>query len=279
MERRAVLRGIGGLGAVGLGTGLGYDRGAASRSTWIDAGTVEINGDMAVASQTSELIPDVRVVWSLPVESNGVALTFDDGPDPEFTQRILEVLAHYRLHSTFNVMGSNALAHRDLLSQVIAAGHELGNHTWSHLDEAFVSPDGAAEELRRGKQVLTEAGVAHIRWFRPPRGVLTGAGMRAAAKAGHDILLWSVSATQQPTSTAAEVRDRLLGHVGAGHIVLLHDGIGRGTFDRSSKNAKDLTRQRHTEIDALPSIIEALTAKGLRLDTVSALLDTHPTRI
>ena len=67
-------------------------------------------------------------------------MTFDDGPDPELTPRILAVLARYDVRATFNVVGYNAVRHCDLIRALVDGGHELGNHTWSHQDLAFQSP-------------------------------------------------------------------------------------------------------------------------------------------
>ncbi len=122
-----------------------------------------------------------------------VALTFDDGPDPELTPRILAMLDRYGVRATFNVMGYNAMRHSDLLRAVVAGGHELGNHTWTHQDLAFQSTTSIRRQLDCGRAAIQRAAGVRPRFFRPPRGELTGAAIRAAAELDHDILLWSVT--------------------------------------------------------------------------------------
>jgi peptidoglycan/xylan/chitin deacetylase (PgdA/CDA1 family) len=93
-----------------------------------------------------------QLIWSVPTSQPLAALTFDDGPDPEFTPRILGVLARYGVRATFNVMGYNAIRHRDLIQALMDNGHELGNHTWSHEDLAFQSPAATARQLDRASR-------------------------------------------------------------------------------------------------------------------------------
>jgi peptidoglycan-N-acetylglucosamine deacetylase len=134
-----------------------------------------------------------QLIWSVPTAEPLAALTFDDGPDPELTPRILAVLARYDVRATFNVMGYNAVRHCDLIRALVDGGHELGNHTWSHQDLAFQSPTATDRQLDRGPAAIERTAGVRPRFFRPPRGELTGAAVQAAARLGHDILLWSVA--------------------------------------------------------------------------------------
>jgi len=132
VDRRGFLAGATlSLAAVALGgTSLGIERGGRAVRERIGA---------AVADGPSGALGRRQLVWSVPTSEPMVALTFDDGPDPELTARILAVLDRYRVQATFNVMGYNASRHGDLLRAVVAGGHELGNHTWTHQDLAFLS--------------------------------------------------------------------------------------------------------------------------------------------
>ena len=90
-----------------------------------------------------------------------VALTFDDGPDPEFTPRVLEVLQRYGIAASFHLLGFNALNHPEEVKAVVAAGHEIGNHTFTHQDLAYETPEGTLLQLQRGRQsILDVAGRA-----------------------------------------------------------------------------------------------------------------------
>ena len=121
-----------------------------------------------------------QLIWSVPTAEPLAALTFDDGPDPELTPRILAVLARYDVRATFNVMGYNAVRHCDLIRALVDGGHELGNHTWSHQDLAFQSPTATGRQLDRGLAAIERTAGVRPRFFRPPRGELTGAAVQAA---------------------------------------------------------------------------------------------------
>lgn len=212
------------------------------------------------------------IIWSVPVTSNAVALTFDDGPDPEFTPRILEVLRSYSVPATFNMMGWNSVRHPDIVAAVVAGPHEIGNHSWTHQDLAKVGATTALAELRRGREAIEATTGRRLTFFRPPRGELSGVTLRYAAEQQQSILLWTVNGGLPTLTSAAAVARDLLGRVEPGYIVGMHDGIGRGTFDRSAPFAKVLAAHRTVEVAALPAIIEGLLSRGTRLTTVSGLL-------
>jgi peptidoglycan/xylan/chitin deacetylase (PgdA/CDA1 family) len=226
----------------------------------------------AVPGAPGQRLGQQRLIWSVPTARPLAALTFDDGPDPELTPRILEVLAQHGVHATFNVMGWNALRHPDLVSEVVAAGHELGNHTWTHQDLAFQSTLQTRRQLERGREAIEQTAGVRPRLFRPPRGNLTGSAIASAAELGYDVLLWSVTRGGAGVGTPASVADHLARVVTPGDVVALHDGIGRGTFDPQGSGAHRLRARRLVEVQALPAAVERLLGRGLRLVTVSALL-------
>ena len=220
-----------------------------------------------------------QLIWSVPTAEPLAALTFDDGPDPELTPRVLAVLARYGVRATFNVMGYNAARHRDLMRALVDGGHELGNHTWTHQDLAFQSPAATYRQLDRGLAAIEGTAGVRPRFFRPPRGEVTGAALQAAARLGHDILLWSVTRGPAGVSTPGMVADHLAAAVAPGDVVGLHDGIGRGTFDRGGVQARFLQARRQVELAALPAAIEGILARNLELVTASALLDARTGRL
>ncbi|HKQ02418.1 MAG TPA: polysaccharide deacetylase family protein [Actinomycetes bacterium] len=220
-----------------------------------------------------------RLIWSVSTVKPLAALTFDDGPDPELTPRILEVLAEHGVRATFNVMGWNTLRHPDLVRAVVAAGHELGNHTWTHQDLAFQSALQTRRQLEWGREAIERTAGVRPRFFRPPRGNLTGSAIQSAAELGYDVLLWSVTRGSAGVGTPAAVADHLARTVAPGDVVALHDGIGRGTFHPRDRGAQELRARRLVEVQALPAALERLLGRGLRLVTVSALLaagEQHP---
>src|SRR5947208_2629791 len=96
-----------------------------------------------------------RVIWSVPTSLPLVAVTFDDGPDPRFTPRVLDALEAAGANATFNVMGHNAVTHAPLLRRAVASGHEIGNHTWTHDDLALADPATVEAQLLRGRDAIT----------------------------------------------------------------------------------------------------------------------------
>ena len=213
-----------------------------------------------------------QLIWSVPTAAPLVALTFDDGPDPELTPRILAVLDRHGVRATFNVMGHNALRHPDLLRAVVRAGHELGNHTLTHQDLAFQSEAATRRQLEGGQRAIEQVAGVRPRFFRPPRGELTGSAVQVAAELGCDVLLWSVTRGPGRVGTPATVVRSVAAAAAPGAVVALHDGIGRGTFRPGGAEARLLRARRSVEVAALPAVIQALAGRGLRCTTASALL-------
>jgi len=184
-----------------------------------------------------------------------VALSYDDGPSPENTPELLEILAAAEAKATFFVVGAEVERHADLALRVLEAGHELGNHTFSHRDPRDLSDAEYRLEIERGARAIGEVGAAPA-LFRPPFGKRPQQAARLCAGLGLTSVLWSVdSGDTMPFSTlriSAEVLDR----VEPGDIVLLHDGGER--------------RQR--TLDATRDILKELGLRGYRFVTVSDLL-------
>jgi peptidoglycan/xylan/chitin deacetylase (PgdA/CDA1 family) len=110
-----------------------------------------------------------QLVWSVATTQRAVALTFDDGPDPEFTPRVLEVLQRYGIAASFHLLGFNALNHPEEVKAVVDAGHEIGNHTFTHQDLAYETPGDAAPAAAGPPVHPRRGGRAALRWFRPPQ--------------------------------------------------------------------------------------------------------------
>ena len=198
-----------------------------------------------------------RVVWSGP--GDGVALTFDDGPDPELTTRVLDALDRAAVRATFLVVGMRVVAEPDLVRRVVDAGHEVGNHTWSHRSLATLEADDVRAELGRTADALARVVPdAPVRFFRPPRGILTGAATQAAAELGYDVLLWSCTFSHL---------DRPLP---PGTVACLHDGTGRAELD-GRPASPSLRAQRQAEVDALPAVLARAQGDRVRFVTASEL--------
>ena len=213
-----------------------------------------------------------RVVWSVETDEPLVALTFDDGPDPDLTPQILDILDRYDLQATFFVMGFNAERHRDLVTAAHSRGHEIGNHTWMHDDLTAQETDEAHESIALGDDAVLSAIGARPRYFRPPQGKVSNAALRYAGEHHNDVVLWSLSRGVRDVGRPQEVADHVLGKIGPGEILLLHDGVGREDLRGRSAEPGPRRARRDVEVRALPAIIERTLERGLRPVTLSELL-------
>jgi peptidoglycan/xylan/chitin deacetylase (PgdA/CDA1 family) len=280
VDRRDLLIGLGS-GATGLvvGSGAAAALGADIPGTPAASSRPRLEAANSAVPGSLTRLGTSRTIWSVRTTAALVALTFDDGPDPEFTPRILRALEHAGVHATFNVMGWNALQHADLLRQIVSLGHEVGNHTWTHQDLAFQSAAQARIELQRGSSAIEQVISRPIRFFRPPRGVMTGSALAISAELGYDLLLWSVTrGLDGGPGKPQEITEYVVNTVRPGDILGLHDGVGRGTFKRESAFGRGLVARREMEVQALPGILQRVADKGLRFVTATTLLanEDHP---
>lgn len=166
------------------------------------------------------------------VDLDGWLLTIDDGPDPVDTPKLLELLDQLGWKALFFFVGEKAAKYPNLVKEVIACGHQVGNHSWSHPQRSWwrVTPRLAEEELRRCQDVLTQCAGVMPRWFRSPVGMSNPWVHAAARKLGLSIMGWSVRGFDgNYKRSLAEVEKVLVPNMrarGKGAIVLLHEGIG-----------------------------------------------------
>jgi peptidoglycan/xylan/chitin deacetylase (PgdA/CDA1 family) len=153
-----------------------------------------------------------------------IALSFDDGPDPASTPHFLELLADRGVNATFFLLGSYAVGEQSLVRDLVAAGHEVAVHGWTHECLALVPPRRLADELTRTREVLEDTTGTHVRWYRPPYGVHTAAGVWAARRAGLQTVLWSAWGVDwSANATPSTIVHRVSHAVRPGGTVLLHD--------------------------------------------------------
>lgn len=182
------------------------------------------------------------------------ALTFDDGPDPSYTPKILQILKEKNAPATFFMVGKMVRAHAPTGKLVVQAGHPIGNHTWTHP----MKTKNPAHELDLTNAMLKEKLGVTPTLFRPPYGILRNGLAREASKRNEDVILWSSdSADWKHGSTAAGIKNNVMRNLAPGGIVLMHDGGGN----------------RSSTVAALPGIIDAIRARGYKLVTVPKLLN------
>lgn len=158
-----------------------------------------------------------------------VALTYDDGPDPAWTPRVLEVLGRFGARATFFVQARRAVAHRELLAQMVADGHEVGFHCLDHIRHSQRTRDGVAADLRVGLEMLDRIDVRPRAW-RAPWGIETDATRRLAAQ--HEMRLWGWNLDthdwrgDRGVQMLAAVEAQ--GGLRSGDVILMHDAVGPG---------------------------------------------------
>lgn len=165
-----------------------------------------------------------------PPHPNELAMTFDDGPNPLWTPRLLEVLARHRVQGCFFLVGQAAAAQPELVREIAAAGHLVGTHTWSHARLSMLGDRAVRDELTHGREALESILGAPIRLFRPPFGARRPFVLREARRMGLEPVLWNAMTSDwsEPRVERIVARlsakvERLTGHGSAVNLVL-HDG-------------------------------------------------------
>ncbi|MGZ4176566.1 MAG: polysaccharide deacetylase family protein [Solirubrobacteraceae bacterium] len=154
----------------------------------------------------------------------GVALTFDDGPQPEGTPLVLEVLAAAGARATFFLVGEQVERRPELAARIVAAGHAVALHGYRHRLQLRLSPAAVEADIRRGSAVVQDAAGVPLAWHRPPYGIYSSAGLRSARHAGLAPLLWSRWGKDwRRFTTPRQIARRATHGVIAGDVILLHD--------------------------------------------------------
>jgi peptidoglycan-N-acetylglucosamine deacetylase len=202
-------------------------------SVYAGLGTLGVAGlivggfEYAARWPTSQIFGRTLVAARRPGE---LALTFDDGPNPAWTPRLLDVLAADNVRATFFMVGRFAEAEKALARRVIEAGHLIGNHTWSHPNLSHTPPSRIREELLRTSETLSQILGQPIRYFRPPYGARRPVALRAAREMGLVPVLWNAMTTDWKEPSAELIAQRLMRKIernrshGWATTIVLHDG-------------------------------------------------------
>lgn len=196
-----------------------------------------------------------------------VCLTFDDGPDPEWTPAILDILKDRSVKATFFIVGSRAERYPEIVRRIVAEGHEIGNHSFTHPNLATVPITRIKLELNATQRLIESLTGYSTTLFRPPYAADANPAdpselipIAVAQDLGYMTVLESIDPKDWQEQGVASLVDRVKAQRSAGHIILLHDGGG----DRS------------TTVAALPDIIDFLEERGDRIVTIAGLLDMDP---
>ncbi len=202
-----------------------------------------------------------RIYHSARTTERVVALTFDDGPDPRYTGRVLDILGEHRIHATFFVCGKMLEANPALGRRLVAEGHVLGNHTETHPHLERMSNPSARMELAACESEIETVTGERTFLFRPPRGLWNPAVFEDARRAGYSIILWSLAFDRQAVKDSGILRRRVVRLAKPGDIILMHDG--------STDPHADIRHPTLTELDA---IVTGLARRGFRFATVPDML-------
>jgi peptidoglycan-N-acetylglucosamine deacetylase len=215
----------------------------------------------------------VAVWWSRSGAGRTIALTFDDGPTPQLTPHVLDILDGARIRATFFVIGDLAQRHPDLVRRARDAGHQIENHSQDHRSAAVLDRGRVRAAMERGADTVERLTGRRSMWYRPPRGEVTSATLISARETGHVIALWSLARDDHGELTDADsagVTRHLTTQVKPGDIVDLHDGLGRSALE-GPVDAQLLTR-RSAELAALPEVLRSWAAAGYAFATLDQLL-------
>lgn len=181
-----------------------------------------------------------------------IAITFDDGPHASLTYRILDELRTHHIKTTFFVIGNNAKRYPWVLQQIVAEGHEIGNHTYSHRILSQLSNEKVEEEIKRCQEIVKETTGCEPSLFRPPYGNYRTNTREIARQFRLNIILWSVDPRDWRIHDDERIYQEVIRHVRPGSIILCHDN-------------------HPATIKALPRIFDTLTTDGYQFVTVSEL--------
>lgn len=191
---------------------------------------------------------------SVNVDAPYIALTFDDGPNPATTPKLLKMLEARHIKATFFVLGNRAVENKELLKRMADSGHEIGNHSWSHPQLSKVAVATADKQIADTSAVIEQAiGKAPI-YLRPPYGDMTPTlRHHLEDKYGLTLIYWSVDPLDWKNRNADSIYNKIMAQVRPGAIVLAHD-------------------IHATTVDAMPKVLDELLAKGYKFVTVSELI-------
>lgn len=188
-------------------------------------GVVAVHPVAASATTQSTAMSQVAAVKAPQIGRAPIYLTFDDGPVPAQSKRLLKVLADYNVQATFFVLGQLALAHPEVVRMEKAAGHAIGNHTWDHRDLTTLSTSRIRHELVHGGRGIRSATGVTPRCMRPPYGA-TNASVRSVNRALHlKQELWDIDTNDWRLPSVKTLVRRIMS-ARPGDVVLMHDGGG-----------------------------------------------------
>ena len=188
-----------------------------------------------------------------------IALTFDDGPSRRNTEEILSILREYGVSATFFVIGENAAKDPERIRMIFDAGHEIGNHTYTHAYISKISEDALRREIQKTEDVLQEITGERPKVFRPPGGYYNDASLQIVEDMGYRSVLWSLDTRDWSMPKCGTIVSKVEKNVAGGDIILFHD----------------LEDKRLATPAALRQILPFLVENGYEFVTISEMIENE----
>ncbi len=191
------------------------------------------------------------------LNSKKIALTFDDGPHPRYTEEILEILAEYNIKATFFIIGINAENYPQALQKIIASGCEIGNHTYNHTKINRLNQEEIKYQILKCEETLYRLSGIRPCIFRPPEGMLPSGINNIIKPMNYNVVLWSIDTMDWALTPSNQISKVVMDNIKGGDIILMHDYVSGG----------------NTTCDALKIIIPQILSEGYEFVTVSELIN------
>lgn len=231
---------------------------AIEKKNNIGPGAAYIQAEMEIAAEPMKK-PDENAATKCRTLVHGssrrklVALTFDDGPHPRFTPRLMKILDHYKIKATFFLVGKMAEKFPQLVKKQAQVGHLLANHSYHHVNVAELDPKKIATEIKATEDIIFGITGRRTRFFRPPGGNYDADVEQVLADRDYTLALWTVNPGDYEKPGRDFIARRIINDTHNGGVILIHDGVEQ-------------------TIVALPKIIEGLKARGFTFVTIDKLM-------
>ena len=205
-----------------------------------------------------------KVLFSVSTTEKRIALTFDDGPNPRHTPRLLDLLAKKGIPATFFLVGRRVKRFPELAARMAGDGHEVGNHGFAHIPILFLPPAAIVREILKTEQLIVTATGQKPVYFRPPMGWCSRRGIQTVHTLGYRPVLGSIHPRDSSRPGIDTIVDHTLSRVCPGSIIILHDGGWLNRVDRTQS------------VEAADRLTDVLGEKGYRFQTLSDLVGVDP---
>lgn len=212
---------------------------------------------MLIALTCTAGAANTQVYRKVKTENKRIALTFDDGPHPRYTAEILDLLREYNVRATFFVIGENIEYYdKNIISQMLLDGHEIGNHTFTHAHTKEMSEQKFIADVEKCHNLVLERYGYEMKLFRPPEGYVDKKVGEVANKLGYSVILWSIDTRDWEHTASSTIVGNVERSVSGGDIILMHDYVSKPS----------------TTTTALRELIPELLSRGYEFVTVSDLI-------